>query len=67
MRNDLAITQYRLGDRAGCLKTLQPLAEDAAKTDAQLKDDFPPSDWDMFRRVVGATRANLKLCKSAAK
>lgn len=67
VRNDLAITQYRLGDRAGCLKTLQPLAEDAAKTDAQLKDDFPPSDWDLYRRVVGATRANLKLCKSAAK
>lgn len=67
VRNDLAITQYRLGDRAGCLKTLQPLSEDAAKTDAQLKDDYPPSDWDAYSRVVRATRANLKLCKSAAK
>lgn len=67
VRNDLAITQYRLGDRAGCLKTLQPLSEDAAKTDAQLKDDYPPSDWDAYSRVVRATRANLKACKSPAK
>ncbi len=67
IRNDVAITQYRLGDRAACVKTLDPLAGDAGKTDAQLKDDYPPSDYDMYRRVVGATRANLKLCKSPAK
>ena len=46
------------------MKTLDPLAVDAGKTDAQLKDDYPPSDYDMYRRVVGATRANLKLCRS---
>jgi len=65
VRNDLAITQYRLGDRAGCLKTLDPLVADAGKTDAQLQGDYPPSDYDTYRRAVGATRANLKLCREA--
>ena len=40
IRNDLAITQYHLNDYAGCLKTLEPLAEYAGMTSDQLKENF---------------------------
>lgn len=63
MRNDIALTQFKLNDRAGCLKTLQPLAEDAARTDDGIKDNYPPADAEIFLPVVRATRTNLKLCR----
>lgn len=63
VRNDLAITQYRLGDRAGCLKTLEPLAEDAARTDQGVKENYPPADAEDILPVVRAARTNLRLCK----
>lgn len=63
VRNDLAITQFRLGDRAGCLKTLEPLAEDAARTDEGVKENYPPADAEDILPVVRATRTNLKLCR----
>lgn len=61
--NDLAITQFHLGKKADCLKTLQPLTKDAAKKDDVLKDDYPPSDWADYQPVVKATRTNLALCR----
>lgn len=67
MRNDLAITQFRLGDTAGCLRTLEPLAKDAAKSDAQIQSDFPPTDAENWLPVVKAARTNLKLCGDAKK
>jgi len=63
IRNDLALTQFKLGDRAGCLKTLEPLAEDAARTDQGVRDNYPPADADDILPVVRATRTNLKLCR----
>lgn len=63
VRNDLALTQFKLGDRAGCLKTLEPLAEDAARTDQGVKDHYPPADAEDILPVVRATRTNLKLCR----
>lgn len=63
IRNDLALTQYRLDDRAACLKTLQPLAADAALGDDGIKDNYPPADAEIFLPVVRATRTNLKLCR----
>lgn len=63
IRNDLALAQLRAGDRAGCLKTLQPLAEDAARTDEAVRQDFPPADGDAYLPVVRAARTNLKLCR----
>jgi hypothetical protein len=60
--NDLALTQFKLGDRAGCLRTLQGLAPDAAKSDEEITGNFPPADSDLYLRVIGATRTNLKLC-----
>jgi hypothetical protein len=63
LRNDLALTQFKLNDRAACLKTLQPLAEDADRTDDGIKDNYPPADAEIFLPVVRATRTNLKLCR----
>lgn len=63
IRNDLALTQFKLNDRAACLKTLQPLAEDAALTDDGVKEKYPPADAEIFLPVARATRTNLKLCR----
>lgn len=63
IRNDLALAQYKAGDAAACLQTLQPLAEDAAKTDAELRDNYPPSDADVKVPIIAAARINLNLCK----
>jgi hypothetical protein len=60
--NDLALTQFKLGDRASCIRTLQSLAPDAALSDEQITGKFPPADSDMYLPVVHATRTNLKLC-----
>ncbi len=60
--NDLAITQFKLGKPADCLATLDPLREEAAKTDDELAAEIPPSDQYDWLPVIKATRANLKLC-----
>lgn len=62
IRNDLAVTQHKLGDLAGCLQTLAPLAEDARRTDEQIRSDFPPTDAESYAPIVRATRTNLRLC-----
>lgn len=63
IRNDLALSQLRGGDRAACLKTLAPLAEDAAKSDDAIQGAYPPADADSYLPIVKATRTNLKLCR----
>jgi hypothetical protein len=60
--NDLALTQFKLGDRAACIKTLQGLAPDAAKSDDEIKGSYPPSDSEAYLPAVQATRTNLRLC-----
>jgi hypothetical protein len=60
--NDLALTQFKLGDRAACIKTLQDLAPDAAKSDKEITESYPPSDSDAYLPAVQATRTNLRLC-----
>jgi hypothetical protein len=62
VRNDLAVTQVRLGRLADCRKTLAPLAEDAARTDEELRRSLPPFDFQVYLPAVQATRHNLKLC-----
>jgi hypothetical protein len=64
IRNDLAVTQYHLHDRAACLSTLDPLAADAAKSDAAIRENFPPTDADDYLPLVKAARTNLKLCNA---
>ncbi len=63
IRNDLAITQHHLGHDADCLATLQPLAADAGKSDDQLRESYPPIDFDSIQPLVRATRTNLQLCQ----
>lgn len=64
IRNDLAVTLYHLHDRTACLSTLDPLAADAAKSDAGIRENFPPTDADDYLPLVKAARTNLKLCKA---
>ena len=68
MRNDLALAQLRAGDAATCLRTLEPLAKDAAKSDTQIAMDMvAPTDVDNWLPVVKAARTNLKLCSATPK
>lgn len=60
--NDLALTQFKLGDRAACIRTLKNLSADAAMSDEEIRGTYPPTDADMYLPVVRATRTNLKLC-----
>jgi hypothetical protein len=62
IRNDLAITEYRLGNTAACRQILESLADDAAKTDEDLRGNYPPSDAESYMPVIKAARTNLKLC-----
>ena len=68
IRNDLALAQLRSGDAAACLRTLEPLAKDAARSDAQIRDEMvSPTDVDNWLPVIHAARTILKLCSSAPK
>lgn len=67
IRNDLALTLYHLGDSTGCRNLLEPLAKDAAKTEATIREELPPSDGDSAVRLARATRTNLKLCQGTKK
>ena len=67
IRNDFAITQYRLRDLDGCLRTLEPLREDALKTDAELRELYPQFSADDHVRNAHAARANLRLCGQQGK
>ena len=62
--NDLALTQFKLGNRADCLKTLEPLRKDAALSEEGIRKVYPPTDADNYLPVVHATRTNLKLCST---
>ncbi len=60
--NDLALTQFKLGDRAACIQTLKDLSPDAAKSDTEITGNYPPSDSEAYLPAVKATRTNLRLC-----
>jgi len=62
IRNDLAITQYHLGRLKDCRRMLEPLTEDAAKTEEELRSSLPPADFDSYLPLAEATRHNSKLC-----
>lgn len=61
--NDIAITQYKRGDRAGCLRTLEPLAKDAAKSDDEIEIDGWLAEREAYQPILDATRFNLRLCR----
>lgn len=63
LHNDLAITQYKLQDFAGCLRTLQPYADDAKLSDKEIQESMPPFDGEMQVKIIRAARTNIKLCQ----
>ena len=67
IRNDLAITLYRLGEAAECQRVLEPLKELAAMTPKQIEENYPPSDAQNQAPIARAARANLNLCKGGKK
>ncbi|TXI50650.1 MAG: hypothetical protein E6Q50_04985 [Lysobacter sp.] len=65
--NDVAITQYKRGDRAGCLRTLEPLAKDAATPDDKIEIDGWLAERHAYQPILDATRFNLRLCRKPAR
>lgn len=65
--NDIAITQYKRGDRAGCLRTLEPLAKDAATPDDKIEIDGWLAEREAYQPILDATRFNLRLCRKPAR
>lgn len=64
IRNDVALAQFKAGQPQACLQTLQPLAQEAAMSNAQLQEQYSPVDADNHISVAKATRTNLKLCRT---
>jgi len=67
VRNDLALTYYRLGNPAECQRVLEPLGPVAAMSDEQVRDNYRAAEVPARLQLAGATRANLKLCGVASK
>ncbi|MBX3721260.1 MAG: hypothetical protein KF713_05415 [Turneriella sp.] len=67
IKNDIAITQYKLGDHTGCRQTLSSFASEAAQSDDEVRNNYPPSDAETWLPVVKAARYNLGLCSKAQK
>jgi hypothetical protein len=67
VRNDLAITYYRLGRGAECRKVLEPLQDMAATSDDELTAPLIRGEHERVLRGARATRTNLKLCGAPAK
>lgn len=62
LRNDLALAQFKMQLPEQCLQTLQPLREEAGKTDEQITEHYAPAEIETYLPIVKATRTNLKLC-----
>lgn len=60
--NDIALALFKAGDSQGCLDTLAFMQRDAAMSDAQFSETYPPEHVRAFRPVVRAARTNLRLC-----
>lgn len=62
LRNDYALTQYKLNDKAGCLETLSKYRHDAARADDAITQDMSPAVVDDYLSVIHAARTNIALC-----
>ena len=45
-----------------CIRDRAPLAEEAGKTDQELREAYPPTDADVVLPMLKAARTNLRLC-----
>lgn len=64
IRNDLAVTYYHLGERATCLRTLEPLSAILNASVAKIQEDYPPTDAENMLAVRKAGLTNRTLCES---
>ena len=67
IRNDLALAQYKDGDRGACIATLEPYRNDANRQDDDIAKDWSggSSGSDLatkYLTIVRAARTNLRMC-----
>lgn len=62
LRNDYALTRYKLNDKAGCLATLSKYRYNAARADDAIIQDMTAAVVDDYLSVIHAARTNIKLC-----
>ncbi|WP_425328208.1 hypothetical protein [Pseudomonas nitroreducens] len=75
IRNDLALTQAKLGQGKACRSTLESMIEDAQRYSGPQEDNtsicdsgdryLPPADCDGYLRQVRAAKTNLGWCERA--
>lgn len=66
IRNDLAVTYYKLGDYDACRTILEPYADDAMEKESDIEAyGYAPSDREAYLMIISAARVNLKLCDKA--
>ena len=65
IRNDLAITEFRLGNAAACLQTLEPLRTTFVEDPEKTGRFFPPAHADWGEAMVKTTRFNWQKCGGA--
>ncbi|PPT20231.1 hypothetical protein XarbCFBP7629_14155 [Xanthomonas arboricola] len=62
LRNDYALTLYKLKDKPGCLSALSKYQQDSARTDDQISEGMAPGVVDEYLTVIHAARTNITLC-----
>lgn len=67
LRNDLALTQFKLGDFSACLSTLDRYRNDAAKSDDDIREETAPPAIDATLKTIHAARTNIRLCRMGTK
>ncbi len=67
IQNDLALAYHRMKRDDICLSLLKGFEADAAKTDEQIREEYPPADADTYWPILNAARTNLKLCRGGRK
>lgn len=65
VRNDLAITQYHLGRKADCLKTLVATRAGSVADAAALEEALPPTDFESYLPTAKAVWFNRRQCQQA--
>lgn len=62
LRNDLALTAYKLGNTSNCQQWLQPLLELLKAEYDNYEENAGTVDDESLRPIIKATRTNAKLC-----
>ena len=62
VRNDLAITQYHLSQKAACRQTLAPVLKVVKTNPTAMQLALPPAEFQNYQPIAKATWFNQKLC-----